>query len=101
MLAASDLTGRAMWVSPISMARRLRRLRVRIAIEPQKRHGPASRAPCTGAPADRVPVADNHVMTLAAPQLKFFADLSVRVDKPQEVGRTARGLRRLIPIVGG
>ncbi|MBI2772265.1 MAG: DUF3237 domain-containing protein [Burkholderiales bacterium] len=38
---------------------------------------------------------------LPVPQLKFFADLSVRVDKPQEVGRTARGLRRLIPILGG
>jgi hypothetical protein len=40
-------------------------------------------------------------MTLAAPPLKFFADLSVLVDKPQEIGRTARGLRRLIPILGG
>jgi hypothetical protein len=40
-------------------------------------------------------------MTLATPQLPFFADLSVQVDKPQEVGRTARGLRRLIPILGG
>lgn len=40
-------------------------------------------------------------MTLSCPQLNFFADLSVQVDKPQEVGRTARGLRRLIPILGG
>jgi hypothetical protein len=40
-------------------------------------------------------------MNLPTPQLKFFADLSVQVDKPQEVGRTARGLRRLIPILGG
>jgi Protein of unknown function (DUF3237). len=40
-------------------------------------------------------------MSLPTPQLKFFADLSVQVDKPQEVGRTARGLRRLIPILGG
>jgi len=40
-------------------------------------------------------------MTLAAPQLKFFADLSVQVAKPLEVGRTVRGLRRLIPIVSG
>ena len=40
-------------------------------------------------------------MTLATPQLQFFADLSVQVDKPQEVGRTARGLRRVIPILGG
>ena len=38
---------------------------------------------------------------LPVPQLKFFADLSVRVDTPLEVGRTARGLRRLIPILGG
>jgi hypothetical protein len=40
-------------------------------------------------------------MDLPAPTLKFFADLDVRVDKPQEVGRGPRGLRRLIPIVGG
>jgi hypothetical protein len=40
-------------------------------------------------------------MSLPVPQLKFFADLSVQVDKPQELGRTARGLRRLIPILGG
>ena len=41
------------------------------------------------------------ITTLAPPQLQFFADLAVQVDKPQEVGRTARGLRRLIPILGG
>lgn len=40
-------------------------------------------------------------MPLPSPQLKLFADLSVLVDKPQEIGRTARGLRRLIPILGG
>jgi len=40
-------------------------------------------------------------MTLSCPTLKFFADLSVQVAKPQEVGRTARGMRRLIPIAGG
>jgi hypothetical protein len=40
-------------------------------------------------------------MTLTTPQLKFFADLSVQVGKPQEVGRTVHGVRRLIPIVGG
>lgn len=39
--------------------------------------------------------------SLAAPQLNFFADFSVQVDKPHEVGRTARGLRRLIPILSG
>ena len=38
---------------------------------------------------------------LAPPTLQFFADLSVQVDKPQEVGMTARGRRRLIPILGG
>jgi hypothetical protein len=38
---------------------------------------------------------------LAAPSLRFFADLSVLVGQPQEVGATAHGLRRLIPIVGG
>lgn len=41
------------------------------------------------------------ITTIAPPQLRFFADLAVQVDKPQEVGRTARGLRRLIPILGG
>lgn len=38
---------------------------------------------------------------LSPPRLQFFADLSVQVGRPQEVGRTARGLRRLIPILGG
>lgn len=38
---------------------------------------------------------------LLTPTLTYFADLSVQVDKPQEVGQTAHGLRRLIPIVGG
>lgn len=38
---------------------------------------------------------------LPTPPLNFFADLSVQVDKPQEVGQVARGLRRLIPILGG
>ncbi len=40
-------------------------------------------------------------LPLAAPALKFFADLRVEVGTPQEVGRTAHGLRRLIPILGG
>ena len=40
-------------------------------------------------------------MDLPTPTLKFFADLAVRVDKPQEVGRGPRGVRRLIPILGG
>ena len=45
--------------------------------------------------------ADNAGMPLPCPALNRFADLSVQVDQPQEVGRTARGLRRLIPILGG
>ncbi len=38
---------------------------------------------------------------LPTPPLKFFADLSVQVDQPQEVGQTHHGRRRLIPILGG
>ena len=38
---------------------------------------------------------------LSIPQLNFFADLSVLVDTPQEVGQTVHGIRRLIPILGG
>jgi hypothetical protein len=41
------------------------------------------------------------MLHLTVPQLNFFADLSVKVDKPQEVGLTLHGMRRLIPIVGG
>jgi hypothetical protein len=40
-------------------------------------------------------------MELSAPTLKFFADANVLVDKPQEVGRAPRGVRRLIPILSG
>lgn len=40
-------------------------------------------------------------MDIPAPILQPFADLSVQVGKPQEAGRTVRGLRRLIPILGG
>ena len=39
--------------------------------------------------------------TLPTPELKFFVDLSVQVDKPQEVGKTHHGVRRVIPILGG
>ena len=39
--------------------------------------------------------------TLAVPSQTFFADLSVIVGPPQEVGSTAQGLRRVIPIIGG
>jgi hypothetical protein len=38
---------------------------------------------------------------LAAPGLAPFADLSVQVAAPIEVGETGRGLRRVIPILGG
>lgn len=38
---------------------------------------------------------------LPTPELKYFADLSVQVDKPQEVGKTHHGVRRVIPILGG
>jgi Protein of unknown function (DUF3237) len=41
------------------------------------------------------------MLDLPVPELKFFADLSVQVDKPQEVGQTHHGVRRLIPILGG
>lgn len=40
-------------------------------------------------------------MNLPTPALHFFADLSVQVDKPHEVGQTQHGVRRLIPILGG
>lgn len=35
------------------------------------------------------------------PTLEFFAELSVTVDRPHEVGQTVHGMRRLIPILGG
>ena len=35
------------------------------------------------------------------PELRRFADLSVSVAAPQEVGATVHGRRRLIPILGG
>ena len=38
---------------------------------------------------------------LAAPALAFFADLSVQVAAPQEIGNTPAGRRRVIPITGG
>ena len=38
---------------------------------------------------------------LPTPALRFFADLSVQVGPPQEVGQGLHGRRRLIPIVGG
>lgn len=41
------------------------------------------------------------MLNLPTPILNLFADLSVHVDKPQEVGQTHHGVRRLIPILGG
>ena len=38
---------------------------------------------------------------LAAPVLARFADLSVQVAAPIEVGAVGHGLRRVIPIIGG
>ncbi len=40
-------------------------------------------------------------MSLPTPALNVFADLSVQVGKPVEIGQTGRGFRRLIPITGG
>lgn len=36
-----------------------------------------------------------------APELRFFADLSVQVAAPQEIGATPAGRRRVIAITGG
>ena len=38
---------------------------------------------------------------LAAPALRHFADLSVQVAAPIEVGHVGHGTRRVIPILGG
>lgn len=38
---------------------------------------------------------------LPTPGLAFFADFSVQVDKPQEVGQVPGGMRRVVPILGG
>jgi hypothetical protein len=40
-------------------------------------------------------------MSFIAPTLEFFAELSVLVGVPQEIGHTVHGQRRLIPILGG
>ena len=44
-----------------------------------------------GGPVSRLPV----------PALEHLADISVKVDRPVEVGDTGAGIRRLIPILGG
>jgi hypothetical protein len=41
------------------------------------------------------------MMSLPTPELKLFADLTVYVDRPQEVGLAVHGQRRVIPILGG
>jgi hypothetical protein len=38
---------------------------------------------------------------IAPPELRLFADLAVEVGTPLEIGRTPRGRRRVIPILGG
>ena len=40
-------------------------------------------------------------MDIETPTLRFFANLEVQVGQPQETGRTERGVRRLVPILGG
>jgi len=40
-------------------------------------------------------------MPFTPPTLEFFAELSVLVGAPQEIGHTVHGQRRLIPILGG
>ena len=40
-------------------------------------------------------------MSLPAPALEHVCDLAVTIDAPVEVGATAMGLRRMIPITGG
>jgi hypothetical protein len=40
-------------------------------------------------------------MSLPAPELEHVCDLAVTIDAPVEVGATAMGLRRMIPITGG
>jgi len=53
-------------------------------------------------PGGSVPaMSDAALPVLAPPGLDLVACLDVRVGPPVEVGETARGVRRLIPIVGG
>ena len=55
--------------------------------------------PVAAAAAPFDPAADAE--GLDAPGLAWFADLSVEVGAPIEIGRMAHGLRRVIPIQGG
>jgi hypothetical protein len=36
-----------------------------------------------------------------APSLEFVCELKIKLDQPMVVGKTPRGLRRIIPIIGG
>jgi len=49
-------------------------------------------------PSDTTPLL---LATLGTPVLEPFAELSVTVAEPQDIGHTPRGRRRLIPITGG
>jgi hypothetical protein len=44
---------------------------------------------------------DGEASALRAPELRRFADLSVQVGAPIEVGAVGHGSRRVIPILGG
>lgn len=52
-------------------------------------------------PRLKAPARAARVDPLGAPALSRFADLTVRVGAPIEVGAVGHGLRRLIPILGG
>ncbi len=50
---------------------------------------------------DRLSTPAQTVGMWTEPSFRFFADLSVLVDAPVEVGEVTHGRRRLIPITGG
>jgi hypothetical protein len=50
---------------------------------------------------DALPPLPTGAAPLAVPALDHFADLSVEVGTPQHVGAVPRGIRRLVPILGG
>jgi hypothetical protein len=43
----------------------------------------------------------DHAKAQEAPKLEFFCELNVKVENAMVVGEVARGVRRIIPIVGG
>ena len=57
--------------------------------------------PGNGTYANAMPESRTETSVMPPPALRFFADLRVEVGTPQEVGRTAHGVRRVIPILGG